>query len=1006
LSVNKIHCKFLFFILPMLVLGNVVSAQNPSTMGFSELSAAAEEFIGRGEIARADPFLQELMTRFEHAEREGEGVSLEPANWLAVQAKIALFQESGQRRHLQDAERLLIRFRERYPRSERMKDVIQRLGMLYAELGRNEDAIKTLNDLLAGPLARQLSASEEDRVLHTLTLLYYQAETLAPGVPVFRRLMSQTRDEERRALAAAALFEAHMQAQRFNDALELLPILARESEARYRPRLNIAFFRASDQFSGQGRFTDASLMLTLAMTSPDMVAYFERNRDQLRSQQAWIRQTRPQSARIGELQQQIDRIEANLQAMRNLPSLETDLLVRRARNFTQTGRIFEAFWLFYRLYNEFPRDDQFEFFAFATFANARDLGKHDIALEVANAYMRRFPEGRYAGDVQLGIILMQHEREEWDQFERAARQYLERFPEETNAEQVLSMYGAYLLDRGLTDRLESEFSNLARRFPRAFYIDGTIYWRGMAALQKRDFEAAYTRFSEVARRFPRGLYGGESHFRMGVALFAMERFVEARDVLQKFQQDYPDDSSLDQSYYFLSQIALMAGDNEEAIAFMQTGLDNVRSDDMRDVLTFELASLLQRLESHEAVIELLTDYVDNYSENADHAEAVLWKGKAYESMRMPSRMMELYRSTINAHIADVDRTSVEGVIRRYARRVAVNKTMFESTVRFLQKLENDRAFLESLAPRPGELFNHFFENPTIDQRLYRRMRNTPELGAPLLQDIAPLAALRERYEGELAALRSEDPTKFLTGLFTQSVAGDSLVAAVRANAGLAELGDAQPMSRMPSEAEAAQLGPLSLLFLAQTQLNANDPESAKSFAAQLLERYEMNEAAIEAHILMAGIAEAAGDLEDALRQQQMISEKFPGSSESPIAILEEARLLAALGRFDAARDRYRFILQVPSWRGELYARAFYGIGRSFEAEGKLAEAHGFMERVFVAYHHFSEWAARAYLADAQILLAMGQREDARNTLREALNGRLQGAPDSVMNAMRQLLATL
>jgi TolA-binding protein len=975
-------------------------------MGFSELSAAAEEMISRGEIARADPFLQELMTRFEHAEQAGEGVSLEPANWLAIQAKFALYQETAQRRHLQDAERLLTRFRERYPSSERMKDVIQRQGMLYAELGRTDEAIKTLNELLAGSLARQLSVSEEDRILHTLTLLYYQGETLAAGEPVFRRLIRQTRDEERRALATAALFEAHLQAKRFDEALELIPVLARESEARYRPRLNIAFFRASDLLSAQGRFTDASLMLTLAMTSPDMMAYFEGNRDRLRSQLNWIKETRPGSSRIGELQQQIDRIEANLQAMRNLPSLETDLLVRRARNFTQTGRIFEAFWLFYRLYQEFPRDDQFEFFAFASFANARDLGKHDIALDVANAYIRRFPEGRYAGDVLLGIILMQHERGEFEQFERVARQYLERFPEETNAEQVLSMYGAYLLDTGQTERLESEFTNLARRFPRSFYIDGTIYWRGMAALQKRDFEAAYDRFAEVARRFPRGLYGGESHFRMGVALFALERFVEARRALQKFQQDYPDDSSLDQSYYFLSQIALMAGDSDEAIVLMRAGLENVRTDDMRDVLTFELAALLQRLESFDAVLELLSDYLADHPDSADQAEAVLWKGKAFESKRMPSRMVDLYRDSIRELLTDVERTSVEGVIQRYASRVSSNKEMFANTVAFLEQLENDRVFLETLAPRPGELFNHFFENPGIDQRLYRQMRNTPELGSALLQDLGPLTALRERYAKELEALRGEDPVAFLSSLFESAVSEGQIVAAIRAGAGLASLGESKDLPRMPNEAEAEQLGPIALLYLAKTQMDAGEATLAKGFASQLLERYAMNDTAIDAHVMLAGLAEANDDLEEAHRQHQLISERFPASGESPIAILEEARLLVAMKRFDEARERYRYILQVPAWRGELYARAFYGIGRSFEAEGKLAEAHGFMERVFVAYHHFSEWAARAYLADAQILLAMGQREDARNTLREALNGRLQMAPNSVMEEMRQLLSTL
>jgi TolA-binding protein len=1005
-SVKSCPKKF-YLLLPLLVLSSIlVRAQDPSSMGFSALSSTAEELISRGRLADADPYLQELMSRFEHAETGGTGTSLEPANWLAIQAKFALYQATAERTHLQEAERLLIRFIERYPRSERLKDVIQRQGMLYAELGRTEDAIKVFTDLLSSNIARQLSFTEEERVLHILTLLYYQSENLATGIPVFNNLMAKTRNHEYKSLAAAALFEAHIQAQQYDQAVALLPLLARESEARYRPRLNIAFFRASDHLSAQGRFTDASLMLTLAMTSPDMIAYFETNLARLKVESQWLKDTRPDSARLSEVTQQIQRIENNLVLLRELPSLESDLLVRRARNFTQTGRVFEAFWLFYRLYQEFSDSEQFEFFAFAAFSNARDLNKSEVALDIAKDYLLRFPEGRYAGDVKLGMVLIHRTGESWADFELLAYQYLEQFPQESNAEQILAMYGAHLLERGEVDRLQTEFESLARRFTNALYIDGTIYWRGMAALQVRDFGNAHTRFAEVARRFPRGIYGGESHFRMGVALFAMERFVEARAAFQDYQKNYPDDPNMDQSFYFLAQVALMANDLPRAVTLLRSGLRIASTDDMRDIFTFELAALLHSMGSYDDALELLSYYISDHPKTADRAQAALWKGKIYESKRMPSRMVAVFREAILESIEDTERTSVEAVISEYAQRIPANAKEYASTVAFLEKMENDREFLERLAPRPGELFNHFFENPDIDQTLYRRMRNTPELGASLLNNIAPLSALRQEYGRELKALQEENPQGFLTSLYESAITEGELITAIRVGIGLAILDASKFLPRMPNEKEMEQLGPLSLIFLANAQMEAKNSALAKEFAQALVQRFSGHDAAIKAHTLLAKLAEAENDIEEALRQQRLISELFPASIASPHAILEEGRLLTALGRYEQARDRYRYILQVSEWRGELYARAIYGIGLSFQAEGKFAEAHGYMERVFLAYHHLSEWAARAYLADARILIAMQAREDARNTLREALNGRLQNPPSAVMDEIRQLLSTL
>ena len=76
------------------------------------------------------------------------------------------------------------------------------------------------------------------------------------------------------------------------------------------------------------------------------------------------------------------------------------------------------------------------------------------------------------------------------------------------------------------------------------------------------------------------------------------------------------------------------------------------------------------------------------------------------------------------------------------------------------------------------------------------------------------------------------------------------------------------------------------------------------------------------------------------------------------------------------------------------------------AEREYGTAHGYFERTFVAYSHFAEWAANAYLKDAEALIALNQKEDAIATLTEALEVLPQNAPDELLQPIRDKLSRL
>ena len=76
------------------------------------------------------------------------------------------------------------------------------------------------------------------------------------------------------------------------------------------------------------------------------------------------------------------------------------------------------------------------------------------------------------------------------------------------------------------------------------------------------------------------------------------------------------------------------------------------------------------------------------------------------------------------------------------------------------------------------------------------------------------------------------------------------------------------------------------------------------------------------------------------------------------------------------------------------------------AENAYPQAHGFFERTFLGYPHLPEWSARAYLSDADALIGMGEKQDAINTLQEAIKELPANAPEDILEAIKAKLKEL
>jgi tetratricopeptide (TPR) repeat protein len=144
--------------------------------------------------------------------------------------------------------------------------------------------------------------------------------------------------------------------------------------------------------------------------------------------------------------------------------------------------------------------------------------------------------------------------------------------------------------------------------------------------------------------------------------------------------------------------------------------------------------------------------------------------------------------------------------------------------------------------------------------------------------------------------------------------------------------------------------------------------------------------------------------EAALEAYEALRSQYPGHPSAGIARLGAARTLLALGRNDEAREMYQEALDRDGGRsGTIAWQALEGIGFAQEAAGNADEARATYERLGDLDGHSYEQIANYHLA--RLMLARGERDEARTALRELVDAlRAETVEDSSEPRFPYLLA--
>ena len=498
-------------LLAMVVFGNALHsvglAQKTEDMPLRQVISSAQSKIGEGDFAGAAPYLDELEARFEGEKDPAIAKILQQFGFVRGVGYLQSFAKTGKQAFLGRAAAAFAFFAEKFPDDSKAVLAMQKRTMCLRALHEFKEAAKVIEILLdpKKPYRKQiLKRSELMNLYFGRAQCYHIEQAWVQGEPAFRELLvvaDKAKDEDRAAYAVSCLVEMFVVNKRIDDVFPLLPRLTGDTPARYDIRLNVNLMTGAEQLKTAGRHLEASLFFALTMTTEEIKNYYEERLKQLKTELTNLenfmslrgkalprRRAEILKDRINELAMKVTNAQGRLDQIAKIPSFTTTLRWRKAENYQETKRAWEAFWAFYWLYKDFPKHDNVENFLYAAFASANGVKHREKSIELGEEYLANT---------------------DWKSF---------------RADVTFIMANAYQSEAKVQDALAKS-------------LDGAISTKDREAgsVAKTKAEEYYNRFFELCDRFlevmPEHEYSRDFINMMGSVYFARKRF---DDLLVKF----------------------------------------------------------------------------------------------------------------------------------------------------------------------------------------------------------------------------------------------------------------------------------------------------------------------------------------------------------------------------------------------------------------------------------------------------------------------------------------
>lgn len=777
---------------------------------------------------------------------------------------------------------------------------------------------------------RLLGYSDLDREdTYNANLLLGQArfrlEKWAESVEPLGYAAKNTKDPRVEGLCQIMIVRALVEAESWRELFGWIPQIYR-TDSKYDISLNLTLMKAGKARFEDDDFLNALLLYRMVLPREEMLEFADKRIAGLYAKlDADIKRGIPESD-IEERRSEITDIETSKTTLEELPPYEDEVTFRIGQIYAEVKRYWEGYVLFDKLYQTDRNSEIGEASMLQSVLVLYDIKQIDRAEERILLYLDEKPDGQFARTL---LSMMMRDNLMRQNFNRVVelRSYVEVLPDTQDADELslqadlhFMLAFGYLQSKDYKSSGE-QFAVVINDFETSPHLADAVYYRGMTSMLQAKYSDALSDFLKYQAENEYGQHIAAALFREGVCQFGLEAIDEAHTAFSTFIEKYPDDDLTSEAYS-------MRGDIE--------------------------ASKEATNEDPHTLDRALADYrkgIDKASAPLQSSYAAFQAAKVYKLEFKWQEIIDLMNYYMD----------------RWEEQADVAEAVFwigQAQIELGQVGDAVTAYLKAIER---------FGNDPLQQGVDKIILELVKVANTHLSE-GDREGLAVKLKLKLTNIDMRYDVLRLRLQVTQAMLqGDDVAAALGA-----ELLEAKTDLKLTT--------PASLALMCDAAVDTGNLEEMQRLYDYFVENYEESDLLWHAyraitfmHLAQENNKEVLWSIDEA--QGMFGAEAFMGWAQ-----ILKADTEFKMNNFTEAEASYNMVMGVAEWRGPLFAEAMYGMGNCRLATGDLEAAHSFYQRIYLLFKSYSDgdWAAKGYLAAADVLIKMGKEEDAINTLKAML----------------------
>ncbi len=647
-----------------------------------------------------------------------------------------------------------------------------------------------------------------------------------------------------------------------------------------------------------------------------------------------------------------------------LPPVLPPLFLRIARAYSAGGMLWESGVVYRELLRRYPRAPESEAALYGSIIVFDQLKRFDRAQNLCQAYLIQYSKGKYADTVGFLRGALAYDTQDYDKATEYFQDCLTNQPNNPRREQIEITLGDIQLQTGKFDEAIACYQKYEKEYPHGQLLEKAEYHSALGLLFGGKADDATSAINAYLQKYPQGAYVADGEYRLDVIKFADKQYDQVLADCVVWRQKHANAAPLAEVLSLMGDCYESEDRHEEAV---KAYISSYKVAQTTEVLNYSIEAatkILQKQAKWADIAAMYQEFIKNNPEHPTVLTAIFWIGRADVKLGKVEEGKQFMADTAKKYLNDPSREAVDEIITQLAQLYA-------------------HKHLAPPAPRAPPV-------PTTVPAGAPGLDASTNAVAVAVPSTAPSVP---SVPESSVPLPEPDPARDLIDILTVPDLDAKLTARARLGFAKAELAriqrkpdiEAQILLEIAKDFKPVDLSPILLGQVGDCLVQNGQPDQAVPFYNQLMDEYDKSPLVDYAYNGLAQIAFAQKDYKKADRYFSKALDKGLAASKLKEITLGEGLTLLALNRPLDAKPLFEQVASTRAWRGEATALSVFSLGEIQMDQGKFAEANAFYQRVFVAYQKYPAIQARAYLKSGEAFEKLGKTPEAINTYSEMLN---------------------